>query len=457
MKMRLAPLILRVLVWLPLATFANQDFQARFEKSLKDARSLPNVEIEFIYTLRIMDPAFLNAITSNKAAFYRTIQYSYLASGPKYRATCKLISGSERNQVEPSEFTFDGKLYTSYRDGNSRYMTRGSKKGHPTDAESMNHFNPLITPFIFLSNYSDSPMWDMLRFTDIVAPEFKNELLLPKGQRSDGSLEISLPGLPLGEQPTTWKIAIDEAGDAFTPRSIVQVAPGAKIEIVHRLLNYTNLGGYQFPTRIEWTHSTYPPTSPPTLLLTGSVTVISARIPGQVPDSLFRLDEREKAAVTIWDWDQKKYIKGPGTSSSSTATRQARPKIYDESAAGSKQIAEALAVAKKEHKHVLLQFGANYCGPCHELHKLFETDKTIAEELEKGNVVVMIDVNQGHNKDIDTRYGNPTRFGLPAIVVLDSDGKQLTTQDTGLLAEEDHYHYNREKIMDFLKQWSSGK
>jgi hypothetical protein len=36
-----------------------------------------------------------------------------------------------------------------------------------------------------------------------------------------------------------------------------------------------------------------------------------------------------------------------------------RPKIYDENADGSEQITEALAVAKKEGKHVLLQFGVH--------------------------------------------------------------------------------------------------
>ena len=46
------------------------------------------------------------------------------------------------------------------------------------------------------------------------------------------------------------------------------------------------------------------------------------------------------------------------------------------------------------------------------------------------------------NADVDQRYGHPTRFGLPALVVLDSDGKQLTTQDTGKLEEGDH-HFHR--------------
>ena len=135
--------------------------------------------------------------------------------------------------------------------------------------------------------------------------------------------------------------------------------------------------------------------------------------------------------------------------------KSARPSIYDESANGSKQITDAVAIAKKENKNILLQFGANWCGWCHKLHKLFETDKGIAKKLKDDYVVVLIDVNKGRNKDIDTKYGHPTRFGLPAIVVLDADGKQLTTQDTGKLEQGDHH--DPEKVMAFLKEWAPKK
>ena len=96
-----------------------------------------------------------------------------------------------------------------------------------------------------------------------------------------------------------------------------------------------------------------------------------------------------------------------------------------EKADGTKQIADALSVAKKEHKRVLLQFGANWCGWCHKLHKLFQTDEKIAAKLKDSYVVVLIDVNQGHNADTDEKYGKPTKHGLPVIVVLDTDGKLL--------------------------------
>jgi len=137
------------------------------------------------------------------------------------------------------------------------------------------------------------------------------------------------------------------------------------------------------------------------------------------------------------------------------APKTGRPRIYDETADGAKQIADALVVAKKENKRVLVQMGANWCGWCHRLHNLFETDKVIAATLKSNYVVVAVDVNEEHNKAIDTKYGHPTRFGLPVIVVLDSDGKQLTTKDTGQLEEADHH--KPEKVMAFLKEWAPKK
>jgi thiol:disulfide interchange protein len=133
----------------------------------------------------------------------------------------------------------------------------------------------------------------------------------------------------------------------------------------------------------------------------------------------------------------------------------ARPVIYDEAADAAKQIEEALASARKENKRVLLQFGANWCGWCHKLHKLFHDDPAVSGTLKDGFVVVLIDVNKGHNQETDRRYGNPVRFGLPAIVVLDADGKQLTTKDTNQLEEGDHH--STVKVLAFLKEWSPKK
>ena len=129
-----------------------------------------------------------------------------------------------------------------------------------------------------------------------------------------------------------------------------------------------------------------------------------------------------------------------------------RPKIYDESADGGKQIAEALASAKQANKRVLLQFGANWCGWCHLLHQTFEKNDHVRKMLEADYVVVMIDAHGEHNSDVEKKYGNPTQHGLPVIVVLDADGKQLTIKDTVELEEGDHH--DPQKVLEFLAEWA---
>jgi thiol:disulfide interchange protein len=138
--------------------------------------------------------------------------------------------------------------------------------------------------------------------------------------------------------------------------------------------------------------------------------------------------------------------------SADAGPKPSRPPFYDESADAAKQIDAALKLARKENKRVLLQFGANWCGWCHRLHKLFQEDVKIAAKLKQDFVVVMVDVNKGHNAAVNQRYGNPIQFGLPVLVVLGADGKVLTTQDTGKLEVGDHH--DPAKVLAFLNQWS---
>ena len=133
------------------------------------------------------------------------------------------------------------------------------------------------------------------------------------------------------------------------------------------------------------------------------------------------------------------------------ASNAKQSKLYDESLDGNKQVADAIVVAVKEHKRILLQFGANWCGWCHRLHNLFESDKSISDELKTDYVVALIDVNKGHNRDLVAKYG-AEQYGLPFLVVLDADGKHLITKHSGDFEEGDHH--NPQKVLAFLKEWA---
>jgi thiol:disulfide interchange protein len=127
-------------------------------------------------------------------------------------------------------------------------------------------------------------------------------------------------------------------------------------------------------------------------------------------------------------------------------------KLYDVSADGSKQVEQALQMARTQHKRVLLQFGANWCVWCVRLHGLFQSDRRIAARLKDSYVVALIDVSEGHNAAVNERFGKPTRFGLPAIVVLDEKGKALVTLDTETV--EEGSGHNATKVLAFLDEWA---
>jgi hypothetical protein len=84
---------------------------------------------------------------------------------------------------------------------------------------------------------------------------------------------------------------------------------------------------------------------------------------------------------------------------------------------------------------------------------LFASDERIAARLRESYVVVLIDMNEGRNASVNERYGKPTRFGLPAIVLLDAEGKPLVTQDTEEF--ETGNGHDPKKVLAFLEKWAN--
>ena len=131
--------------------------------------------------------------------------------------------------------------------------------------------------------------------------------------------------------------------------------------------------------------------------------------------------------------------------------------IYDRSIDATPKIAAAVEQAAKSHKHVLLMFGANWCVWCHRLHTTLEKNPDVARTLRDNYELVMVDVNRrngpARNVEVDHRYGDPTKLGLPVLVVLDARGNRLTTQDSGELEDGKSAH-DPAKIVAFLERWS---
>ena len=115
------------------------------------------------------------------------------------------------------------------------------------------------------------------------------------------------------------------------------------------------------------------------------------------------------------------------------------------------EIEQALKRAQPQHKRVLVVFGANWCYDCHVLDLAFH--RADVEAVLKPNYdVVHVDVGQGEkNQDIMQQYHVPMAKGIPAIAVLDSDGKLLYSQQGGEF--EKARVLGPEDVIAFLNKW----
>ena len=131
-------------------------------------------------------------------------------------------------------------------------------------------------------------------------------------------------------------------------------------------------------------------------------------------------------------------------------------KLYDPNAVVSRDVAQALARAKKEKKQVLLQIGGNWCISCYRLNSLMKTDALLKQLVENNYVVYHLNYSP-ENKNLPylKKLGYPQRFGFPVLVVLDGEtGAVLHTQDVGLLEKGNGYDAGKVKM--FLKGWARG-
>ncbi len=112
---------------------------------------------------------------------------------------------------------------------------------------------------------------------------------------------------------------------------------------------------------------------------------------------------------------------------------------------------KAIKIAEKENKRIILDVGGEWCIWCHRIDKFLHTDKEIDEFIKKHYIFVKVNYSrENKNEKFLSQY--PKIKGYPHFFVLDSDGKFLHSQDTGLL--EEGKSYSKSKVMEFLRKWA---
>ena len=129
-------------------------------------------------------------------------------------------------------------------------------------------------------------------------------------------------------------------------------------------------------------------------------------------------------------------------------------RLYPPVSAASADVAAALTEAAATHRRVIVDFGADWCTDCKILDLRFQ-EPTNAELLRRHYVVVHVNVGDKgitSNFDVAERYGIPLRKGVPALAVLDSDGRVLYSQRNGEF--ESMRSMDRTSVTDFLRKWA---
>ena len=132
------------------------------------------------------------------------------------------------------------------------------------------------------------------------------------------------------------------------------------------------------------------------------------------------------------------------------------PPVYDEAADAGADLRAALAVAKRDNKRVILQWGANWCGWCKLLDARMKSDPTLSRKLLYEYEIVHVDIGRfDKNMDLAEKLGATLRdSGVPFLTVLDADGKPIANQETGGLEKEQDGKpgHNPAAVLAFLER-----
>ena len=132
------------------------------------------------------------------------------------------------------------------------------------------------------------------------------------------------------------------------------------------------------------------------------------------------------------------------------------PEIYDAHAVGADDLAAGLARAEATGRRVLLNLGANWCSDSQRMYRLLRTDREMRRQLAPHFVLVMVDVNDRagprRNGDLLARFPNALDRGIPALLVLEADGRWLNSDVAERL--DDSAHARPAEVLAYLEKWS---
>jgi thioredoxin-related protein len=134
-------------------------------------------------------------------------------------------------------------------------------------------------------------------------------------------------------------------------------------------------------------------------------------------------------------------------------------KPYNENQDLRSDLKKATELAKKENKHVLVQFGGNWCPWCLRFHAMVNGTPKLDSLMKENYVYLLMNVPREKEKRdylLFAEFEYPNRFGYPVFVILDKNGKRLNTVDSEGFEHPDPNvkGYDTSKVARFLTNWT---
>ena len=98
--------------------------------------------------------------------------------------------------------------------------------------------------------------------------------------------------------------------------------------------------------------------------------------------------------------------------------------VYPQPGRAAGDVQQAMKLAAQQHKRVILDFGTNQCAECQVLSGFWQTTTNQAQVAER---FLLVHINVGPKSDqnlgLAHRYQAEVKYGIPIVVVTESDGK----------------------------------
>ncbi|MGQ9846639.1 MAG: thioredoxin family protein [Bacteroidales bacterium] len=117
--------------------------------------------------------------------------------------------------------------------------------------------------------------------------------------------------------------------------------------------------------------------------------------------------------------------------------------LYNHQLDGKVQIKQAIELAQKNNKHILIQVGGNWCPWCLRFHKFLNEVPKIDSLVQSSYIYVPLNYSRKNkNEENLTQLEFPQRFGFPVLVILDQNGKNSYSK-LGIARKRPIVRYNK--------------